>query len=220
MLDPARLDALAAGLAVLARFHQEPPDDAVLTTFWDLLDEWPLPGTPETDEGLRLLRQARAANEDATTIRADHAGLYGTFAVARVAPYESVHRGTDRLVFDVQTLEVRQAYRALSLQAPRLNQEPDDHIGLELDFLAQSCLRALDAWERGAVSEAERLIRLGTDFYADHLARWAPEMLDRVAGEARSRFMAGLAHLSLGALESYAQAAAPSAPREPSAPQS
>jgi len=206
VLDPTQLDALAAGFTVLARFHQEPPDEDTLATFRPMLDEWPLPGTEGAARGLEVLRSPEALAEDAASIRADHAGLYGTLAVARVAPYESVHRGQERLVFDEHTLQVRDAYRTLSLQAPKLNREPDDHIGLELEFVAQSCLRALDALDQGSPADAERYVRLGADFYRDHLGQWAPEMLGRVVGEAHTAFMTGLAHLTAGALESYAQA--------------
>ncbi|MFD1506034.1 molecular chaperone TorD family protein [Georgenia yuyongxinii] len=214
MLDLALLDMLAAGFTVLARFHQDPPDEVSLARFWELLDEWPLTGTPGAEEGLRRMREARTAGEDPAAIRSDHAWLYGTLATARVAPYESVHRGQEGLVFDEHTLQVRQAYRTLSLRAPQPNREPDDHIGLELDFIAQSCVRALEAQDQGSTSDAERYVRLGADFFRDHLGVWAPQMLTRVALEARTGFMSGLAHLSLGALESYARFAALTAPSE------
>ncbi|WP_251840319.1 TorD/DmsD family molecular chaperone [Oceanitalea stevensii] len=206
MIDTDQLDDLAAAFTVLARFHQEPPDDAALAGLRGLLDEWPLPGTPGAKEGLRLMRASQETGEDAAQIRHDHAWLYGTLATARVAPYESVHRGQDRLVFDAHTLEVRDAYRALSLQAPHLNREPDDHIGLELDFLAQSCLRALDALDQGSPGDAERYVRHGADFLRLHLLEWGPDMLGRVVAEANTAFMRGLAQLSLGAIDTYARA--------------
>lgn len=205
MLDTDRLDALAAGFTVLARFHQQTPDDEALAGFRELLAEWPLTGTSAADDGLRLMRESAAAGEDAEAIRQDHMWLYGTLAHAKVAPYESVHRGEDRLVFDDHTLRVRDAYRSLSLQAPRLGREPDDHIGLELDFVAQSCLRALEALAQGSANDAERYVRLGADFLRDHLLAWAPEMLGRVVAEADTLFMRGLARLSVGAIDSYAQ---------------
>lgn len=205
MLDTTQLDHLAAGFSVLGRFHLEALDDTTLAQFWQLLAEWPLTGTEGAERGLSLMAAARADAENAEAIGADHARLYGTLAVAQVAPYESVHRGEDRLVFDDHTLQVREAYRTLSLQAPRLNREPDDHIGLELEFVAQSCLRALDALDQNSPNDAERYVRLGADFFRDHLAQWAPEMLGRVVTEARTSFMAGLAHLTIGALETYSR---------------
>ena len=146
----------------------------------------------------RLLRSHR-------DFRHDHDRLYGDTAAAVVPPYESVHRGLDGLVFDEQTLEVRAAYRGLSLQAPRLNREPDDHIGLEFDFVARSCLRAIDALDAGDEAEAERFIGIGAAFVRDHLLPWAPEMLATAIGRAHTHFMRGVGLLSLGALASYVE---------------
>ncbi len=204
MLDIEHLDHLAAAFSVLGRFHRSAPDEQTLSAFWGLLDEWPLPITDATADGLARLRQSRADGEPATVIGRDLAGLYGHMAVARVAPFESVHRGIERLVFDEQTLEVRTAYRALSLQAPRLNKEPDDHIGLEFDFIAQASLRALDALDAGDRERARHYTRIGADFLNEHLQQWAPDMLAQVVEKADTKFMQGIALLSLGALESYA----------------
>lgn len=204
-LDPARLDALAAAFAVLGRLHLTAPDEQTLLSLWELLDEWPLAESADAAAGLAELASARRTGETSTAIRADHAYLYGDTAVAVVAPYESVHRGRDGLVFDEQTLEVRQAYRALALAAPRLNKEPDDHIGLEFDFIAQSSLRALDALDAGNSQDARRYVDAGAGLLRDHLQQWAPAMLTTAAEAARTHFMRGLSLLSLGALETYAR---------------
>ena len=204
LLDAAQLDSLAAAFTVLGRLHLLAPDEQTLLSLWELLDEWPLAGTEAAAAGLAELEAARRSGETSTTIRQDHDYLSGDTAVARVAPYESVHRGLEGLVFDEQTLEVRQAYRTLSLAAPRINREPDDHIGLEFDFIAQASLKALDALDADSVHDARRYIEAGAGFLREHLQPWAPEMLTRAGAEARTHFMRGLALLSLGALESYA----------------
>ncbi|MEQ6900103.1 molecular chaperone TorD family protein [Nocardioides sp. YIM 152588] len=189
----------AAAFGVLGRLHREPPSDEALTAIGALLDEWPLPDGPDAAAGLARLRCSRDAGEDAARVRADHDRLYGVSAVALVAPYESVHRGEDRLVFDTATLEVREAYRALGLQAPQLNLEPDDHIGLELDFMAQALLRAVGAPDDAL---AEAALAPARAFLADHLLPWAPAVLARVEEAARTDFMAGVALLTRGALDS------------------
>lgn len=191
-----RWENLAAGFAVLGRFHREAPDEGALRGVTGLLDEWPLAGTEPAERGLALLRASAGAGEDVATIAADRARLYGEAALAVVAPYESVHRSKDHLVFERHTLQARAAYRRLNLQAPHLNREPDDHIGLEFDFMAQALLRALD--------DADPALGLSaaTDFLHDRLLPWAPGMLAKLETAASTRFMAGLAALSLGALES------------------
>ncbi|WP_168929317.1 molecular chaperone TorD family protein [Nocardioides sp. GY 10113] len=198
-MDRAYWENHAAAFAVLGRLHREPPSDEALASITGLLDEWPLPGTPGAAAGLDRLRRSRDAGEDAAAVRADHDRLYGVSAVALVAPYESVHRGQDRLVFDTATLQVRESYRAIGLQAPRLNLEPDDHIGLEFDFVAQAVLRAIGSPD-DAVAEAA--LEPARAFLVEHLLPWAPAMLVRAATTARTDFMAGIALLSSGALDS------------------
>lgn len=204
MLDADRLDEWAAAFSVLGRFHREPPDAATLDAFWELIHEWPLTDSSPSRDGVAEVAASRSVGETPGQIRRDHDYLYGRTAVARVAPYESVHRGIERLVFDEHTLRVREAYRALALQAPRLNKEPDDHIGLEFDFIAQACLKTLEALEQGDRERASHLAGLGVAFFTDHLQQWAPDMLPKVATQARTHFMKGIALLSLGALEAYA----------------
>ena len=203
--DAETYEALATAFHVLGRFHLQPPGEEALAEFFQMLEQWPLAGTEPARAGMDLMRAARAAGESAAQIREDHAALYGTLAVAAVAPYESVHRGVERLVFDDHTLQVRAAYTAFGLRAPHVNREPDDHIGLEFDFVAQTLLRA-------AQDGDERALRAGADFWRDHLACWAPDMLDRVRAAARTRFMAGVAELSQAALASYTQALARTLP--------
>ncbi|MCL2848969.1 MAG: molecular chaperone TorD family protein [Micrococcales bacterium] len=197
------LDHFAAAFTVLGRFHLLPPEEEALVCLDELLDEWPLPATGATAVGLDLMRQSRR-HESAASIRRDHNGLYGRTGAAKVAPYESVHRGVDHLVFDAQTLQVRGAYQALGLRAPELNHEPDDHLGLELDFLAASCLRALDAQDLRAYADAECCWRTGVSFLHEHLLAWAPDVLRTVADEAETQFMQAVAHLTTGALDAYA----------------
>lgn len=197
------LDGFAAVFTVLGRFHLLPPDDRALTCLDELLDEWPLPPAGATARGLDLMRRSRR-HESATRIRRDHDLLYGRTATARVAPYESVHRGVDGLVFDAPTLEVRAVYRRLGLRAPEMNREPDDHVGLELDFLAATCLRALDALDMGAAAEAERCWRTGGEFLHEHVLTWVPQLLAVVGEQAETEFMQAVVHLTEGALDDYA----------------
>nr|WP_239539014.1 molecular chaperone TorD family protein [Arcanobacterium pluranimalium] len=126
--------------------------------------------------------------------------LYGRTATAKIAPYESVHRGQDRLVFDTQTLEVRSFYRELNLEAPNLNREPDDHIGLEFDFIAQALSLWLTALEHNAPNDAERYRNAVVAFHNEHLAQWVPEFLENAEKLADTKFLQGVIALSRGAM--------------------
>lgn len=50
-------------------------------------------------------------------------------------PYESCYRSPERVLPQASALEVREQYRNAGLAVKRLNREPDDHIGLELEFM-------------------------------------------------------------------------------------
>ena len=207
MLQAGQLDAFAAAFTTLGRLQVQPSSAETMVQVVSLLDEWPIPASDElTAAGIAALRASHAAGEDEKDVRRDHDLLYGITANAKVPPFESVHRSVEGLVFNEETLEVRDQYRRLGLQAPKLNREPDDHIGLELDFLAQCCVSALTAVEQGAHLAAERYVHIAADFTRDHLLVWAPEMLARAEEEARTEWMRGLELLSRGALNVWRQA--------------
>lgn len=197
-LSENELDAYAAVLTALGRWHLEPPGEDVLPHLASVLAEWPL-GDVRTVGGLERVRRA-VEHESSRAIRRDHDALYGRTARAALPPYESVHRGNEGLVFDEETLQVREAYRALGLRAPRLNREPDDHIGLELDFLAVALLRALDAREAGSAHQAEWYLAVADRFLREHVMAWGTDFLERLEDLAETDFMAGLAALTAGAL--------------------
>ena len=114
---------------------------------------------------------------------------------------ELLDRGHEvHLVFERETMLVRAAYAEFGLAAPRLNREPDDHIGLELGFVATLCVRGMDALDDGDDAELTRLVRGIRSFLADHLLVWAPACLTQAAEGATTHFYQGVAALGLGAL--------------------
>lgn len=189
-------------LGLLGRLHRQPPDDEGLARLRGLPDEWPLPESETATQGLNRWRNSRTATETAQSIERDHDRLYGVSAVAVVPPYESVHREVEGLVFGEATLEVRRAYRESGLQVPEPNRVPDDHLGLEFDFLSQVLLRAAECADQGDDAGCESALQTARRFLSGHVLVWAPAMLNRAAEAARTEFMAGLAVLSLALLES------------------
>lgn len=213
-MNPDLLDRLAAALTVLARLQLQPAADGARAQVVDLADQWPLTdAAPETAEarlarvaGWDLLIGSQDAAETAEDVRRDQDRLYGITAKALVPPFESVHRNEEGLVFDAVTLEVRDYYLRAGLRAPELNREPDDHLGLELDFLARCCTSALDALERGDEVVADGYLAVAQEFTQRHLLTWAPAILERARGAARTRWLRGLEDLTLSAVLTLAAA--------------
>ncbi|MBB1509660.1 molecular chaperone [Tessaracoccus sp. MC1756] len=193
-MDAEDLDRRSASLTVISRLLLAPPSEDALRQLRDpdLLAEWP---TPEgADEGLRLL--ARSA-ESVEEVRIDHQRLFGGAGPAKANPFESVHRSREGLKFEAETLQVRAAYRRLGLQAPLLHKEPDDHIGLELEFVATAYQRAAELLDEG--EEADEVLAVAQDFIRDHLQQWVPQLFDLVVERAETDFYRGVGHLG-GAL--------------------
>ncbi|MCL3860739.1 molecular chaperone TorD family protein [Actinotalea sp. K2] len=213
-VDPAllaeRLDSFAGVWRMLARLLLEPPDAGLVERLSapGMIDSWPLEADEPTTRGTALLR-ASVATEDEATLRLDHARLLVGPGPLPAAPYESVHRTHDRLVFDRPTFEVRAAYLAFGLQAPRLNREPDDHLGLELSFLAALCARALDAIEHEDELTLDTSLVAHEAFLRDHVLQWAPAYLRLLEQHAGTDFYRGWAALGLGALDQARAAFAP-----------
>lgn len=50
-------------------------------------------------------------------------------------PYSSVYLGKEQVIFELETLQIRDCYRAWEVEVEKKGKEPDDHIGLELLFM-------------------------------------------------------------------------------------
>ena len=197
------LDGQAAACTVLSRVLLSAPDRRVLdgTRRADMLAAWPLPPSEPTSRGLAAWQRSASAAEDERAVRRDHRRLFIGPGPLLAPPYESVHRSVDRLVFEEQTLQVRAVYAEHGLAAPRLDREPDDHIGLELDLLATLSLRAIDALEADDPAAADALQAAQRSFLVDHLLRWAPGLMRLIEDQADTDFYRGVGALGAGLLE-------------------
>ncbi len=165
---------------------------------------------PEIQRGLELLGRWAIENRSGISdaefkaLKRDQLHLFiGTDHV--LAPvWESVFFSEKRFVFQEQTLQVRAWYSRFGLQFEKINREPDDHIGIELVFvahLASYALRAI-AEDQNAVDD---IIQAQCDFLSEHLLRWGPAWAKLVKQHAETDFYRGIGHLTHGALFAAAE---------------
>jgi len=175
----------------------------------DIFKEAPFASAqPDTHEGLRLLQDwSRAGLTDASMedLQGDYVRLFIGPGKVPVAPWESVYFSKERLTFQEQTLEVRGWYRRFGLQAERIYHEPDDHIGLELAFLAHLAQKGLAALEQGDQETFEQLLQAQRGFLEEHLGRWAFAFCAETFEKASTPFYKGLALLTRGTLTEITQ---------------
>lgn len=187
----ARLEAFIGAWTALSRLLLRAPnaDDVAAVRDPALLAVWPLASDQSTSAGLELLQ---VSTEDALAIKDDYQQLF-VIGPLPAPPWESVHRSEEHLIFEAETMQVRAWYAQYGLEVPRLNQDPDDHIGLELEFCAQLAQLAL--------SEPEHAARIVVDlgaFIDQHLSAWASDLAKLIVTHAETDFYRAVGYLLAG----------------------
>jgi TorA maturation chaperone TorD len=116
-------------------------------------------------------------------------------------PWESINLGAGRLFSLDETLDVRRHYAKYRLLPERLNKEPDDHIGFELQFMYALSEKTVQAMEKADYKKVTGLIIDQKDFLENHLLKWAPVFATKVCEHAESDFYRGVATMLSGFLK-------------------
>ena len=210
-------------LKLLSRIFYSYPENDERTWLQSLIDEDVFSNVPfaadkvETKAGLELLRKwgkNRIAGEAFENMRADYTRLFIGLDKVIAPPWESVYFGDDRLIFQQRTLEVRAWYRRFELEAEKIHQEPDDHIGLELLFLSHLATLGIQALNEQDNARFEELLDAQREFIKKHLGAWALTWCGLVERNAQTDFYKGLAHLTRGALSALSEMLDVKSPKE------
>jgi len=201
-------------MGMLGRILYKEPDKNWLETLIkeDVFADVPFgEGQTEIANGLKLLQEWTSqnsggiANKQFDAIKKDHLYLFAGVGKPLAPIWESVYFSENRMLFQKQTLEVREFYARFGLQAERKGNEPDDHIGLELSFMAHLATLALQSLEKDDQLQTEELLQAQRDFLTQHLLRWAPVWAELTEKHAETDFFKGVAHLTMGALYTAAE---------------
>ena len=116
-------------------------------------------------------------------------------------PFESVYTSPKRLMMQEARDEVLAVYRSEGLDKLPTWKEGEDHIALELEFMAALSDRIVAAVEADDEDEVERLLSTQRNFLDDHLASWVPLMTADLRRFAQCGLYQGLASLTDGFLQ-------------------
>jgi len=194
----------------LAQCFYKAPDASWLSALREegLFDSWPFRSKAEpVKAGLSALA-TYCAQWDPNRLKElewDFNRLFVGPGEMLAPPWESVHLSKTKLTFQDSTLKVRQLYREFGWQAPAIHREPDDHLALELAFLAQVSDLAGCADERTGRTDVVRFLDAQRTILKDHLLQWAPSCLALVDTHAETDYYRGVARLTLGSLAESAR---------------
>lgn len=157
-------------------------------------------------EGLRLLAASLepfkegVPDKDLERFQWDYMQMFTGPGKPKAPPWESFYRTEERIIFSAYTLDVRAFYQRFGLVTEHRNQEPDDHIGLELEFMAHLCDRYAGALRKENGKECMTALNTQQEFLDRHLLAWAPEFCRDVCLGAETDFFTGMARLTEGFL--------------------
>jgi TorA maturation chaperone TorD len=156
--------------ATLHSFANQPTQD-ILFLFESDNDT----GYTGTLKDFLILLDAVLKDEDQTLnkISSNFTRLFVGPGVVEVDPWESVYVTNEHILFQPSTLEVRKAYVAQGLIPSKYPHVADDHIALELDFMAELAARLADAFVADDIAAVDEALSASEAFLSQHLLRFA-----------------------------------------------
>lgn len=121
-------------------------------------------------------------------------------------PYASFYLSESKLVMTEETLAVRRQYLNAGLALHGAVHLPDDHLGIELDFLYFLEREIVIAEALGDVVAATAARARCIEFVDGHLGRWVPNFADQLSAATSSAFVQAIAATTLALLESTGSA--------------
>ena len=125
---------------------------------------------------------------------------HGNDSYSCAYPYESVYTSRERLMMMGARDMVLAIYRSQNLDKRESWKEGEDHVAVELEFMATMAKRSADAFRAGDAEEAEAALTVQRNFLTDHLLAWVPMMTADLARFAKTDFYLGLAYVTEGFL--------------------
>jgi len=196
-------------LGLLSNILYSEPELAMLQQLAEeaVFSEVPFAETqPKTIAGLKLLTNwSKRLLSDVKVmafeeVKVDYVRLLVGTEDFNTPPWESVYFNDERMIFQEETLKVRAWYRRFGLASEKLYNEPDDHIALEISFIAHLASLSLEAINANDQSTFEKTLMAQHDFLEEHLLQWAPTWCTLLYENARTDFYKGVALLLQGVL--------------------
>lgn len=115
-------------------------------------------------------------------------------------PWESAYCNESRLLFQIETLAVRKFYLKYGFISPVPGSEAEDHLGLELDFMAKLIDLALSEIDSQNRARVQTILSDQKVFLEEHLLKWVPALCQDIVQNADTGFYQGLAKVLEGVL--------------------
>lgn len=192
---------------LLAGLYLNPPDEQQLHALRqpEFVADWPLGrGEAEVEQGLARLA-ACLPEVSVEALRREFWHLFGTLGPAAAPPWQSVYLDRERVLMGEETLRFRALMNRYDLAARPALAVTDDHIGVQLQFLAELARRTASLLEAGDEGSVAHLLEGQRECLEEHLLRWVDRFAELAEEASETGFYGGLARLTLGLLRHHAR---------------
>ena len=166
----------------------------------------------ELKDGSRLLQdfigqagvlKGKEKQDWITDLRAEYAALFLAVGMPykgkeRLLTCESAYLGKHHTYYDRPFFLVKDAYKRSGFEKRKDYLEPEDHIAVELDYMANLCKQSQLSLEENNLEDTSRYLNLQKDFLRDHLLKWVPDLCKSLKETADSKLYKSLAYLTNG----------------------
>ena len=179
---------------------QGPYTVAFTKNFWG---EFPVEcANPQMESGLRQLidcsskLEALSKEEVKELVMVEYTELFLGPGLPKAPPWESLYRTNEKIHFGWTTYQMKQMLHNNGLESKRKNQQPEDHIGLELMLLSVLSNQLITLEGDQQLSH----IREQISFIDEHLLSWIHELCRDAKENGTIGFYSGLIEMTWGIL--------------------
>ncbi|MEW5781817.1 MAG: TorD/DmsD family molecular chaperone [Pseudomonadota bacterium] len=189
---------------LLSRFFLAPPDAEFLAELDAGLQAVSYEEADALDTALMEL-QCGLATTSLLELQAEHLRLFGGVreGYGPPPPYESLHREGRLLGQSIES--VMRHYRISGFSLANEIVGPEDHLGLELKFLALLCHEESRRWRDGNAAAGRAALAAQHAFIEKHLHAWAPAYCRHIQGESHHPFFRAVTGLTAASIEQDAR---------------
>jgi TorA maturation chaperone TorD len=179
-------------------------DDAlkILRFLQDIPEFVELSQEADIQTGHKLLKEFFTKIEGARTketlnhLSREYANSFLGVGEKTAALCESVYVGHIGSLFQEPYFQVKKTYQAMDMERSEHFSEPDDHLSVELAYMATLCRLIIGSGDNGGAQLG--YLRSQREFMQNHLIRWVPALLERLKEINTSTFYKGWGHILNG----------------------
>jgi TorA maturation chaperone TorD len=194
---------------LLSRLFLGEPEDGVINRLADteFFRDFQIPENDEIVEGTRFLQEFFGGYKKGERhcrleeLKLEYTRFFLGPSSFKSPPWESVYRSGGQMTFGKETLEVRNEYRKFGLSFKKKETEPDDHVGLELEFIYHLCKEAEEGFAQKDWEKVLGVLEAQRDFFDKHLNLWMPMFFRDFFNNAKTLFYKGMAKFTSGFLK-------------------